>query len=228
MIGNRRGKRRDEHQPDYCLYDLETTGTSYRQDKIIEISAVKVRNGEVVDEFSMLVNPECPISPFATAINGITDEMVAGKPTIAEVLPDFLAFIGEDVLVGHNVAAFDMNFIYRECEALYKGVPDNDFIDTLYYARRKLPELPHHKLTDLATHYGISTEGAHRALADCRMNQKVFEFLSGEPDGKLKRPPAKDVRKCPKCGRNMKKRNGKFGEFYGCSGFPMCNYTENI
>ena len=92
---------------DYVVFDLETTGLSPEKDEIIEISAIKVRNGQVNSIFSTLVNPGRPIPDRATAINGITDEMVLNKPTLKDALKDFLDFAGDDILVGHNIHNFD-------------------------------------------------------------------------------------------------------------------------
>ena len=208
--------------PDYVVFDLETTGTSCKTDKIIEISAVRAKAGEIISEFSTLVNPECPIPYYASEVNGITDRMVSGAPLLEDVLPEFLDFIGEAVLVGHNIHSFDMKFIYRECSDIYGQVPGNDYIDTLALARACLPELSHHKLTDLAKHFGLSTKGAHRALNDCRMNQLVYERL-----GQLYNGGAGKLQTCPACGNALVLRKGKFGKFYGCSGYPNCRYTKN-
>ena len=178
MLGNRCGKRLNGYVSDYVLFDLETTGISCEKDRIIEISAVKVENGKVVEEFSELVNPECKIPYYASRVNGITDDMVEDARTFDEVLPDFLEFIGDKILVGHNIQAFDMKFLYRECRELYGETLTNDYVDTLYYSRKKVPKLDHHRLTDMAEYFNISSVGAHRALNDCRMNQEVFERLS--------------------------------------------------
>jgi len=88
-------------------------------------------------------------------------------------------------------------------------------------ARKCLPELKHHRLTDLAEHFGISSKGAHRALNDCVMNQKCFEEMA-----KLQKKSVVFV--CPKCGGEMIRRNGRYGEFWGCGNFPKCRYTQNI
>ena len=125
-----------------------------------------------------MVNPKCKIPYYASRVNGITDDMVKDARTFAEVLPDFLGFIGDSILVGHNIQSFDMKFLYRECQELYGETLANDYIDTLYYSRRKVPKLSHHRLTDMAEYFDISTAGAHRALNDCHMNQEVFERLS--------------------------------------------------
>ena len=178
MLGNRCGKRLNGYVPEYVVFDLETTGISCEKDRIIEISAVKVVNGIVVEEFSELVNPECRIPYYASRVNGITDEMVKDARTFDKVLPDFLGFIGDSILVGHNIQSFDMKFLYRECKKQYGETLANDYIDTLYYSRMKVPKLIHYRLTDMAEYFNISTAGAHRALNDCRMNQEVFERLS--------------------------------------------------
>ena len=146
-------------------------------------------------------------------------------------------------VVGHWGTAPGQNFIYTHLQRIIKkynlnmiyisgpghggqAMIANDYIDTLKLARLCLPDLGHHRLSNLAQYYGISTEGAHRALNDCRMNQQVFEQLAKEMDGSA--GGKAKVKLCPICGQPMKKRNGRFGEFWGCSGFPGCRYTENI
>ena len=228
MLGKTRGKLICSYVPDYVLYDLETTGISSKYDKVIEVSAVKVRGGRIVDEFSELVNPGRPIPAAASMVNNISDEMVAGALSFEKVLPRFLDFIGDDVLAGHNIHSFDMKFLYRDCEKYFNQTLENDYVDTLMLAKMAFPEWKHRRLGDLAEHYGISTEGAHRALADCRMNQQVFELLAKElqRNGTSGRKP--DVKMCAVCGLPMKKRTGRYGEFWGCSGYPNCRHTENI
>ncbi|MBD5543468.1 MAG: DNA polymerase III subunit epsilon [Lachnospiraceae bacterium] len=221
MEAQGKGKRLVKYVEDYVVFDLETTGTNIISDGIIEISAVKVRKRSITDTFSTLVNPGRSIPYYATEVNGITDEMVADAPDIREALEDFLKFIGEDVLVGHNIQSFDLKFIYREAMGLFGMEIINDYIDTLYMSRSCLPQLKHHKLVDLADYFQISREGAHRALNDCMMNQKCFEALA-EIQKNIK------IQICPKCSGELKRRNGKFGEFLGCSNFPECRYTSPL
>ncbi len=221
MEEQRKGKRLVKYVADYVVFDLETTGTNIISDGIIEISAVKVRKGSIIDTFSTLVNPGQSIPYYATAVNGITDEMVAEAPDIKEALESFLKFVGEDILVGHNIQSFDLKFIYREAMELFALEVENDYIDTLYMSRSCLPQLKHHKLVDIAEHFQISSEGAHRALNDCMMNQKCFEALAAIQKN-IK------IEICPRCGGEMKRRNGKFGEFLGCSNFPGCRYTTPL
>lgn len=220
-MANRTGNRLAKYVSDYVVFDLETTGTSPFSDSIIEISAVKVKGGSIIDTFSTLVDPQRSIPYHATLVNQITDEMVAGAPAIREALAGFLDFIGDCVLVGHNIQSFDLKFIYREAQGLFGKDVTNDFIDTLYMARNCLPQLSHHKLTDLAAYFHIAADGAHRALNDCIMNQKCYEQMA-------KLPESQAVEVCPVCGGGLKKRNGRYGEFLGCSNYPRCKYTRNV
>ncbi len=222
MLSRTSGKRLNTYLLDYTIFDLETTGISSAKDQVIEISAVKVRAGRVVDEFSTLVNPGMPIPFGASQVNGITDDMVKNSPCFEQAFTAFLKFVGDDVLVGHNIHNFDMKFLYRDAQKFWNATLSNDYVDTLQMARVCLPQLSHHKLTDLAEHYGISSVGAHRALCDCRMNQKVFECL-----GREKRKTTTAEKRCPRCGADLKKRSGRFGEFWGCTSYPACRYTEN-
>ena len=225
MLGDKRGRKLDKYVTDYVVFDLETTGTSSLNDAVIEISAVRVQGRSVVDEFSTLVNPERPIPYHATQVNHIEDSMVEDAPLFEKALADFDEFIGDMPLVGHNIHTFDMKFIWRDAEGYWGKTICNDYIDTLPLARLCLPQLSNHKLSDLAVHYQISTAGAHRALSDCRMNQKIFEKLGESLDSPEVR---KNLKICPRCGQFLRKRSGRYGEFWGCSGYPACRYTENI
>ena len=156
----------------------------------------------------------------------LSDKMVENARSFEKVLPEFLAFAGDDVLAGHNIAGFDMKFLYRDCEKYFGQTLTNDYIDTLAIAKLCFPEWKHRRLSDLAEHYGISTKGAHRTLADCRMNQQVFELMAKESGGTSAKQTEEKI--CPRCGLALKKRNGRFGGFWGCTGFPDCRYTENV
>ena len=172
-----RGKRLSLYTRDYVVFDLETTGLSPEADEMIEISGIRVREGKAAEEFSTLVNPGRPIPYAASRVNGITDRMVREAPDLRDALGRFLAFIGEDVLVGHNIHTFDMLFLYNgAARALKRAVP-NDYVDTLYLAKSCLPGLYRYRLTDLAAHFGIDTQGAHRALKDCDMNRQCYECM---------------------------------------------------
>lgn len=228
MVQRNRGKRLSRYMADYVVFDLETTGINQERDEIIEISAVKVRNHEIVEEFSTLVNPGRHIPAGATAVNGITDEMVKDAPDIGTAMEGFLSFIGNSVLVGHNIHTFDTNFVYDAAYRYLGKEVRNDYIDTLYLARKYLPELSHHKLTDVAAYFQLETEGAHRALFDCMMNQGCYEELGKLMEAKKDEEPETEELCCPLCGCELVLRKGRFGMFYGCSGFPGCRYTRNV
>ena len=225
MFSAQMGKRLKDHVRDYVVFDLETTGISPYRDQVVEISAVKVVGGVPTDEFTTLVNPGMHIPVQASAVNGITDDMVADAPAFDYALKAFMEFVGDMVLVGHNIHSFDMKFICRDSEKFFGQTVGNDYIDTLWMARKCLPGLPHHTLTDLAMYYEISTQGAHRALNDCRMNQQVYEKLLTEESASPEK--LQEERFCPKCGSELKLRSGRFGEFWGCTGYPGCRYIEN-
>lgn len=228
MKQRNKGKRLNRYLEDYVVFDLETTGISQERDAIIEISAVKVEKHEIVGEFSTLVNPRRHIPAGATAVNGITDEMVKDAPGIEAAVQNFLDFIGDFVLVGHNIHTFDTNFVYDAALQFLGREVRNDYIDTLYMARSCLPELEHHKLTDVAAHFGLQTQGAHRALFDCMMNQGCYEALGKLMEEKKKKGAVSEEQSCPVCGGVLVLRKGKFGVFYGCSGFPACRFTRNV
>lgn len=210
---------------DYILFDLETTGLSTENDQVVEISALKITGGEITDEFSTLVNPGIHIPYQASSINGITDDMVKEAPDMEHALKDFISFIGDSVLVGHNIKRFDLGFIQRDAVRYFGKQINNGYVDTLILSRKYLPDLYSHSLGSLADHYDVSYEGAHRALADCHINKQVYDCLKKEIENPS--DAVRQMRTCPVCGNVMKKRNGKFGEFWGCAGFPDCKYTQN-
>lgn len=226
MLSINQGKLINKYIKTYVLFDLETTGTNSNADEVVEISAIKVVDEEIVDEFSTLVNPGISIPYDASEVNGITDDMVADAPDFKTALADFLEFVGDFPLVGHNIHTFDMKFIYRDCQRFFGKTIDNDYVDTLRIARTYLPQLESRKLVDLASYYDISNKGAHRALNDCRMNQQVFYHLQYEMTEDVVK--SRGLIPCPKCGGVMTKRSGKFGDFLGCTSYPECRYTRNL
>ncbi len=158
---------------DYCVFDLETTGFDPSFDRIVEIGALRVRSGEVVEEFHSLVNPERKISSDSIKVHGITDEMVKDAPKTAEILPRALDFIGSDIVIAHN-AHFDVNFMYDQSQIFLSKPFTNDFVDTLRISKKLFPELEHHKLRDISQKLDIVPDGAHRSLADCYTLYKCF------------------------------------------------------
>ena len=172
-----KGCRVNGHADDYCIVDLETTGIFVRTAKIIEISAVRVRDNQITDHFSRLVNPGCPIPPEASAVNHISDEMVKDCPCLDGVIDSFTDFVGEDVIVGYNNAGFDMNLLYDAMMVL-RGKPfSNNYIDVLHAARRCLPVLEDHRLETICNYYLLDTAGEHRALKDCYLTKSVYDSL---------------------------------------------------
>ncbi len=161
---------------DYTVVDIETTGFDPMFDEIIEVAGIKYRGRNEVGRFQSLVKPDDGIPDYITALTGITNEMVADAPGIEDVLPRFLEFIGEDIVVGHNVH-FDVNFLYDYAEDFELKPFSNDLVDTLRLSRRLYPELQSHKLSALAAHFGVEPDGEHRALADCVTTQKCLSAM---------------------------------------------------
>ena len=149
---------------EYVVFDIETTGLSPKNDKITEIGAVKIRNYEIIDTFSQLINPEIDIPEKIQGLTGISNEMVSNMPKIESVLPQFLEFIGGSVLVAHN-ATFDISFIKESCNNLDMEL-NNPVLDTLELTRRLFPQLKRHKLNIVAKHLNIKLENHHRAVDD--------------------------------------------------------------
>lgn len=161
----------------FVVFDIETTGLSKERDMITEIGAVKVESGKIVDRFSTFVNPERPISAEITKLTGITDEMVADAPVIADILPDFLEFCKDTVLVAHN-APFDTGFIRVAAERYGLGEIEHTIVDTVELSRTLLPELSKHKLDIVCEHLGVELKGHHRAVNDAEATAEVFlKFL---------------------------------------------------
>ena len=159
----------------YCVLDLETTGFSAKTEKITEVGIMKVKNGEVIDEFSCFVNPEKHIPERVTEVTNITDEMVKDAKTIEQVFPEILDFIEDSVLVAHN-APFDMGFLKQNAKILGYEF-DYTYIDTLSLAKDLFPDYKKYKLGKIAENLGIKVEVAHRALDDVDTTVKVFRVM---------------------------------------------------
>ncbi|MDP2813506.1 MAG: exonuclease domain-containing protein [Erysipelotrichaceae bacterium] len=160
---------------DYTVVDIETTGNSLYYDEIIEISALKYRNNILFDQFSSLVQCDRKISPFIYELTGISNEMIADAPRLSEVLGDFINFIGDDIILGHNVN-FDINFLYDSAARLFNHSLSNDFVDTLRLSRRIMHVLENHKLTTIANHFRIE-RSTHRGLVDCEVTHHVYQKI---------------------------------------------------
>lgn len=166
---------------DYVALDLETTGLDPEWDSIIEIGMVRVRHGEVAAEYGTLVNPGVEIDEFITELTGITNDMLAAAPALPEVLPAARDFLGDDIILGHNIN-FDINFIYDNCE--YQGLKpvSNGYIDTMRISRRVLPDLKHYRLRDIVNALGVNHAQAHRAIGDCHATIDCYNALLAHID----------------------------------------------
>ena len=161
----------------FCVLDLETTGGSPRDCAITEIGAVKYRGGDLLGTFQTLVDPGLPIPPMITVLTGITEAMVVEAPDIATALPTFLEFIGNAVIVGHNIR-FDMSFL--DAAAALHGYPplSNDTVDTAGLGRRLVrEEVRNMRLQTLAAHFRSPVTPIHRALDDARATAHVLHGL---------------------------------------------------
>ena len=158
---------------EFVVFDIETTGFSSKNDKIIEIGAVKIKGYEIIDRFSCFVNPQDSIPYKITELTGITDEMVENEPTIDKILPEFIKFIGESVIVAHN-ANFDMSFINKNIQNLKFDKLTNPIMDTVPLARFLYPELKRVKLNTVAKHLGVSLENHHRAVDDAKATADIL------------------------------------------------------
>ena len=166
----------------FCVLDLETTGRSYRAGKITEIGIMKVKNGEVIEEFDELVDPEMPIPDEVVEITHITNDMVKGKPTIDVIMPKALEFIGDSVVVTHNTD-FDIGWMRYNCNNL--GLEfNNTYLDTLRLSKKVYPNFTKYKLGLIADKLGIEVDVAHRALADVDTTVKVLNKMLDEIKGK--------------------------------------------
>ncbi len=157
----------------FVVTDTETTGTRADEDRIIEIGAVKVRGGEIVDTFQQLIDPERHVPRRITRITGLSTASVFGEPIAKEVLPRFLDFLGDGVLVAHNLP-FDLRFLQAELDLA--GLPpiENEAVCTVRLARRLLPSLPSRGLTALAAHFRITNSARHRALGDAEATADIL------------------------------------------------------
>lgn len=165
------GKKASKLPKNYCVLDLETTGLSPRNNEIIEIGILKIKNNKIVDSYNSLVKPNKPITPGVTKINHITNAMVESSPSFNEIKEDVITFIGDNVIVAHN-ATFDLNFLVNSL----KSSIQNRYLDTLQLSRKYYPDLPNHKLETLVNELNL-IQNSHRALDDCKSTYELFEKI---------------------------------------------------
>lgn len=175
---------------DYVLLDIETTGLNYKYDDIIEISALKVRNNEITEKYTSLLKPEAPIThykgdgwvtyyvdEYITDLTGITNEMIETAPETKCVLEQLKEFVADDVIIGHNIACFDIKFLENNFSYYINHELKNEYIDTLRLARWILKDIQHHRLVDLAEYYKINADQLHRAEKDCLVTYEIYNSL---------------------------------------------------
>lgn len=178
MENQKFGKYTRKLRTDYCVIDTETTGFSYYCERMIEIAVLRVRNNEVVAQYSQLINPfddeYTELPPEITKLTGITGDMLSGQPTAKEIKYDVLNFIGTDLIVGHNTQ-FDMHFLGYgfECDL------ENEYVDTYQLAKTTYRNLDNYKLSYLAEHFNLPTN-SHRALKDCYTTMELYKLLQKE------------------------------------------------
>jgi DNA polymerase-3 subunit alpha (Gram-positive type) len=157
---------------EFVVFDIETTGFSFQNDRITEIGAVLVKNGEVIDTYQTFVNPERPLPEEIVKLTRITDDMVKGAPSQLEAVKGFVSFAGNRILIAHN-AGFDISFIRKVCDD--NGIPfNNTYLDTVALSRYVNPDLNKHKLDALAKYFGLGDFGHHRANEDAEMLSLIF------------------------------------------------------
>ena len=170
VVINSHGQSYDD---EYVVFDIETTGLNKEKGKITEIGAVKIKDRQIIDRYSTFIDPEEKLSEEIINLTNITDDMLAGQRKIGEVLPEFLDFVGDAVLVAHN-ASFDTGFVRIKADELGIKNRHNTILDTLELSRTLLKDLKKHKLDVVAKRLGVSLEGHHRAVNDAEATAEIF------------------------------------------------------
>ena len=173
LVENRHANR-ILNETEFVVFDLETTGAKTPPCRVTEVGAYKVRRGEIVGEYQTLVNPETPIPEFITRLTNISEEMVKDAPKFAQIVPEFMKFVGDSVLVAHN-AQFDMRFLNHEIRRVHANHRiANPYLCTVMLARELVPEVENHRLATMANYYSVDLNGHHRAGVDALATAKIF------------------------------------------------------
>lgn len=157
----------------FTAFDTETTGLEPKQNRVVEAGGIRFDSRGIHSRFNTLINPKIPMPAEVTKINGITDAMLKNEPDASQVLPDFLSFIGDSVLIAHN-APFDIAFINEELARQGMKPLANRVVDTRIFAKEIFPGLPKYSLQELAVRFGIQAKDAHRAEDDARVCMELF------------------------------------------------------
>lgn len=169
---------------DYTIIDIETTGLSSDRNSIIELSAIKVRQNNIVETYSSLVKPLDSINYFIQNLTGISNEMVEKAKPVEIVLPEYINFIERDIVLGHNVK-FDIRFISKNLQRYFQRDFNNNYFDTMILSRRFCTDISSHKLSVLADYFNIDAKGHHRGLKDCEMTYHVYEHIKQKYSDKI-------------------------------------------
>lgn len=198
--GRKKGKHLKVFPKNYTVVDIETTGRDCTHDYIIEVAAIKVRDNKIVDKFSELIKPKVHyvlddirgekdnvvesngkkifyISNFISEFTGITNEDLHHARSEKDVMIDFLNFIEDDILVGHNMLSFDSTFLYDSVKSNLGNILNNDLVDTLLLSQYIIKDIENHKLDTLLNYFDITTNVRHRALADSEVTLKLLQKL---------------------------------------------------
>lgn len=170
--------RTNELPDSYVVFDIETSGLNPSKDKIIEIGAIKYINNRKVDEFSYLIDPHIKLEKIITDVTGITDNDLKGKETIEIVLPKFLEFIEDYVIIGHNVK-FDYDFVEYNIKKLHLNDIRNKIVDTLFLSRITIYDSKNHKLKTLKEYLNLKYN-SHRAIDDCLTCNALYQYCKNK------------------------------------------------
>jgi len=203
---------------DYVVIDLEMTGLNAKTDKILEVAAIRVRNNSETETFSAVINPQVPLSEKVIELTGITQKQAENGAPLDETLQEFLAFLGEDVLVGQNVI-FDYSFL-KQWAVNHKLGLEKNAVDTLKLARQFLPAEQKKDLENLCVYFGIPRVNAHRALDDARETAQIFEkmkklFREGNEDAFVPKALLYKAKKQSPATTRQKEYLKRFARYHG-------------
>lgn len=171
----RKGKLSRDIYKNYIVLDVETTGLSPISNHLIEFSAVKVKEGLIIDEYSTLINPGYLVDGFITALTGISNEMLEEAPDIDQVVDEIIAFIGDSIILGHNTN-FDYGFLHHNFLNLRSFVLQNNYMDLLSIVRKLYPSWHNHKLGTVANMLNLENMPTHRAMSDVLATYEAYEL----------------------------------------------------
>ncbi len=160
----------------FVVIDIETTGFSPHHDEIIEVAAIKIKNGQKIDTYTTLIKPKNSVPSFITHLTGISNEDLVNAPSFEDIAETFYNFISDEIIIGHNVH-FDINFLYDNFLNALNEPLKNDFIDTMNLAK-KVYSLKNYKLKTVCEHLNINYSNGHRALSDCEYTNSIYNYIS--------------------------------------------------